>query len=77
MRGSRKSFCYVDFAADIDVRTPYANYARTMGDISSRCPDTGIVHFTVPLTTVGSVAKARVKRFVGHPIRGERERRYP
>jgi hypothetical protein len=48
-----------------------------MGDISSRCPDTGIVHFTVPLTTVGSVAKARVKRFVGHPIRGERERRYP
>lgn len=66
-------FCYVDFTADTDVRTLYANYARTMGEISSRCPNTVIVHFTVPLTTVGSGAKAWVKRMLGRPIRGERE----
>jgi hypothetical protein len=58
-------YCYADVHAASDVRRLFDEYRAMAATIRSRHPDVTVVHTTVPLTTVESETKARVKRLLG------------
>ena len=60
-------YCYVDINGRTDVQVMFDEYRRTIEIVRSRHPDVTIVHVTVPITTVESAAKARLKSILGRP----------
>lgn len=57
--------CYVDINEQTDAARLFASYRRTLEELRARHPGTTFVHLTVPLMTVGSGLKAKVKRLLG------------
>lgn len=60
-------YCYVDIGAHTDAARIFDEYCRTVDSVRSGHPDVVIVHVTVPITSVESVAKARMKELLGRP----------
>ena len=58
-------YCYIDIGETTDVPRMFAAYQETINEIRLNHPGVRIVHVTVPLTTVGSPAKAWVKSMLG------------
>jgi len=58
-------FCYVDVAADTDVRALFERYRATLAELQAKNPRTSFVHVTLPLTTVQTGWKALAKRLLG------------
>jgi hypothetical protein len=58
-------YCYVDVRASTDLESMVSEYLRTVSIVRERHPDVTVVHTTVPLTTVESSTKARIKRLLG------------
>jgi hypothetical protein len=58
-------FCYVDIRADTDVRTLFARYQQTIGELRRSHPRTVFVHVTLPLTTEQTGWKALAKKLLG------------
>ena len=58
-------FCYVDIDADTDVEALFAAYQNTMNTLQSNYPNVTFVHFTAPLKSQNSGAKAFVKKALG------------
>ncbi len=63
-------FCYVDFNQDTDVLKVFSRYKKAVESIRDKNPETIIIHFTVPLTTLQSGIKAWVKKIIGKPLGG-------
>jgi hypothetical protein len=63
-------FCFVDVTANTDVPDAFAVYKSAMESLRRRHPGTAFIHVTVPLTTVQSGIKARVKKIIGRPVEG-------
>lgn len=59
-------FCYVDFGPDTDTAGLFAKYQDMVTRQRTRHPRLGLVHVTVPLTTVQSGWRALAKRALGH-----------
>lgn len=60
-------YCYVDVDARTDIQKLFADYQRTVAEVRRKHPDVTIVHVTMPLTTVESANKARIKQLLGKP----------
>jgi len=58
-------YCYVDVDHSTNVAAMFAAYMATVETIRARHPDVTLIHATVPLTTVETPTKARVKRLLG------------
>lgn len=58
-------YCYVDVDQSTNVAAVFASYMAMVETIRARYPDVTIIHATVPLTTVETATKARVKRLLG------------
>jgi len=58
-------YCYVDVDRSTNVAAVFAAYMAMVETIKARYPDVTIIHATVPLTTVETPTKARVKRLLG------------
>lgn len=58
-------YCYIDIGATSDVQQMFNAYRATIDEVRRRNPAVRIVHITVPLTTVGSPAKAWLKGMLG------------
>ena len=58
-------YCYVDIDRTTNVAAMFASYMAMVETIRARHSDVTIVHATVPLTTVETPTKARVKRLLG------------
>lgn len=67
-------YCYVDVRRGTDVERVLEEYLRTIAIVRTRHSDVTVVHATVPLTTVESSGKARLKRVLRRPtVRGDAE----
>lgn len=60
--------CYVDILGATDVAAVFAAYWETVSRIQAAHPDLKLLHFTVPLTTPESGAKASLKRMLGRSV---------
>lgn len=58
-------YCFVDVNGAEDARSIFDGYRRTIDEVHRRHPDLTVVHVTMPLTTVESAAKSRVKHWMG------------
>jgi|SaaInlV_110m_DNA_1040235.scaffolds.fasta_scaffold00317_15 hypothetical protein len=63
-------FCYVDFNKDTDVLKVFSRYKHAVESIRDKNPETIIIHFTVPLTTLQTGIKAWIKNIIGKPLGG-------
>ncbi len=58
-------FCYVDIDADTDVEALFEAYQNTLNSLKSSYPEVTFVHFTAPLKSQSSGAKAIIKKTLG------------
>lgn len=58
-------FCYVDINAQTDVDALFSAYQNTMNALQTNYPNVIFVHFTAPLKSQNSGAKAFVKKALG------------
>ena len=58
-------YCYVDVDHSTNITAMFASYMAMVETIRARYPDVTIIHATVPLTTVETPVKARVKQLLG------------
>jgi lysophospholipase L1-like esterase len=58
-------YCYVDVDRSTNVAAMFASYVAMVETIRAQYPDVTIIHATVPLTTVETPVKARVKQLLG------------
>jgi hypothetical protein len=58
-------FCYVDFSAETDATTLFAQYRAAVDRLKIRYPRTTFVHVTAPLTSKQRGAKEFIKRLLG------------
>ena len=65
--------CYLDFDASTNVLDVFQSYVDAAKQIQKNNPETTLVHFTCPLTTVQSGIKAAIKRVIGRDVWGEKE----
>jgi hypothetical protein len=63
-------FCFVDVTGATDVNNLFNEYKKTVSRIKEKYPGTTLVHVTVPLMTVQTRIKARIKQIIGRPIGG-------
>lgn len=63
-------YCYVDITHQTNVEELFDNYRKEMKKVENKHPDTTFIHFTVPLTTVQSGVKAKIKKIIGKPLGG-------
>ena len=61
-------YCYVDMQPNTNVRTLFDDYRALLEDIRRLHPDTVVVHSTMPLTTVETRFKARIKGLLGRRV---------
>ncbi|MFC2091760.1 hypothetical protein ACFLTD_03220 [Elusimicrobiota bacterium] len=66
-------FCYVDITEETDINNVFDHYKTTMDDLGSRYPDVKFLHCTVPLMTMQSGLKAKIKRVLGKSLWGEKD----
>jgi hypothetical protein len=65
--------CYLDIAADTDVKALFERYRATIARLKTKHPHTIFVHVTAPLTYVQSGVKAYIKRLLGRAPYGAAE----
>ncbi len=58
-------FCYIDFDKDTNVKELFNYYKTKINKISLVFPNVTIMHYTVPLTSIQSGAKAIIKKVLG------------
>lgn len=58
-------FCYIDIDANTDVTKLFNEYRAGIDALKQRYPRLQIVHVTVPLTTVETDVKTRIKFLIG------------
>jgi hypothetical protein len=63
--------CYVDLRSDTDVAALFAAYKETMAGLARDYPRVAFLHSTVPLTTIESGPKARIKALLGRKLWGQ------
>lgn len=63
-------YCFVDVDRTSDVPKLFGQYRETMRQLAAKDPQVLFVHFTLPLMTVQTGWKARVKELLGRPIGG-------
>lgn len=63
-------FCYIDANPNTDIQAVFANYREAFKGLRARHPKTAFVHVTMPLRTVQTGWKVRVKNLIGRPIGG-------
>lgn len=63
-------FCYIDANPATDVRGVFARYRDALAGLRARHPRTTFLHVTMPLRTVQTGWKVRVKNLIGRPIGG-------
>lgn len=63
-------YCYVDILAYSDVEDLFLNYKVTISKIKSKNPSAQIIHVTVPLSTLESGLKTKIKKMIGRPLAG-------
>lgn len=61
-------FCYVDIDAETDVEALFAAYQNIMNTLQTNFPNVTFVHFTAPLKSQNSGAKAFFKKRLGKTI---------
>lgn len=61
-------YCYVDALDPRPARQIFDDYVRTVATIRERYPDLTIVHVTMPLGTVPTGMRARVKEMLGRDL---------
>jgi hypothetical protein len=66
-------FCFIDFDSKTDVDALFAAYAREMKKLEQDLPQTTLVYFTVPLTTVQGGLRGWLKHHFGGGAWGEKE----
>lgn len=66
-------FCFIDFDANTDVNALFAAYAEEMKKLEQELPQTTLVHFTAPLTTVQGGIRGWLKHHLGGNAWGEKE----
>jgi len=66
-------FCFIDFNSGTDAKELFARYRTSLDTLRARNPGTVFVHVTVPLTTVGSGIKIRIKQLLGSAPPGTAE----
>lgn len=67
-------FCYIDFDDPaLNVDELFASYVETMDALKADYPELTLVHFTAPLTSVQTGAKAWLRKQVGKSVWGEEE----
>jgi len=65
-------FCYVDITSKTDIKKIFNQYTTRMDMLKEKYPDTIFIHSTVPLTTVQSGIKAKIKKLIGRNVGGSR-----
>ena len=70
-------FCFIDFSAQTDAKSLFAQYSARMDRVRREHPGLRIVHITTPLTVVQTGFKASLKRMLGRAPYGllENQRR--
>lgn len=63
-------FCYVDISESTDIDQVFNMYKRMMADLKSRFLTTTFVHITLPLTTIQTGIKTKIKMIIGREIEG-------
>ena len=63
-------FCYVDVRSETDSQKVFDDYKKSMSNLTKKYPNTIFVHVTVPLRTVQTGLKARIKKVIGRPLSG-------
>ncbi len=58
-------FCYVDVRANTDVKNLFKTYEDSITQVEKDCPETTIIHFTVPLKVSNTTWKTIVKKIIG------------
>jgi len=67
-------FCYIDFDdPKLDIDKLFTSYTGTMAALRRDYPKLTLVHFTAPLTSVQTGAKAWVRKRLGKSVWGEQE----
>ena len=61
-------FCYVDFKEGTDIDGIFKYYKTKMDELSSKYPNTKIIHITVPLRTTQKGIKRLAYRLLGREI---------
>ncbi len=61
-------FCYIDFNKSTNVKEVFQHYKTRMNKITKNNPDVKFIHYTVPLTSIQSGAKAFIKKILGKEI---------
>jgi len=67
---SAMKLCYIDFNVKTDVERLFERYKQSVSDVKKQFPNMTYVHFTVPLTSKQTGAKAWIKKMMGKPLRG-------
>jgi hypothetical protein len=57
-------FCYVDITENTDVQKLFESYKQTMNNLQKEFPEITFMHATVPLKTVQTNWKTRIKKFL-------------
>ena len=63
-------FCYIDIMADTDIDKVFSVYKNTMTELSQLFPDVTFIHVTVPLRTVQTGLRVKIKKIIGRAIGG-------
>jgi hypothetical protein len=58
-------FCYVDITKNSDVKAIFDYYKKRMQYLEEKYPRTSFIHITVPLTTIQTGLKVRIKKLLG------------
>ena len=58
-------YCYVDITGKTDVQALFELYTSTMNDLQKDFPGTVFIHATVPLKSVTTTWKIRIKKLLG------------
>ncbi len=57
--------CYVEVRQDTDAKALFESYRKAMAGLAKDVPGTRLMHCTVPLTTISTNWKSRLKRILG------------
>lgn len=63
-------FCYVDVGEKTDINKLFDQYKSMTDALQIRYPETTFFHCTVPLTTIQTGYKAKIKKLLGRSIGG-------
>lgn len=66
-------FCFVDVAENTKVEDLFKYYTNTISNLESEYPRVKFVHCTVPLTTIQTGIKAKLKKLIGKSLWGEED----